>query len=624
MGPGLEADPSSLDLLDSSHVNILRKRVNNAREDGKLNIAALCLKELPVEVLKMYDPGTAAEGGPAWYESVDVTRLNAADNELLELPEEIFPTSTSPRKANFELDAEQPTAIFAALETMDLHGNQLKSLPLSLGRLPQLVSLNMSRNLLGLDCFDIISRILTVRELRLAENSLKGAVPDCIAQMENLEILDLHGNSITELSSALGRLSKLKQVNVSSNQLKTLPMEAIFDLPIVELNASRNRLTGTLLPSNIPQVPFLQDLDVSTNALQLLSEIKVDFPALKSLKIANNRVATLPDVSSWQSLTYLNVEENKISEIPLGFTSLKNLMHADFGNNSLLQLDDGIGAMDNLTTLNVQNNPLRQRRLLRLGTEDLKSDLRSRVESLLSPSSDRSAFSSNFGGTSRVTSWTVSGDILDRSNTRLKTIDKGDLEPIAGENVRTLTLHHNQLAAIPISIEILGSTLTTLDLSNNKLGKNPTFLPQPLNLPNLQSLNLTSNALTTLDPLTTSLKAPKLSTLIVLFNRLTCLPTSPSLTSAFPSLSKLLASNNQISVLDVEAVRGLQVLDVSSNEIEALPPRLALLEGTLRTLIVNGNRFRVPSWGILEKGTEEILKWCRRKIPAGEEGAIED
>ena len=618
------SDPFSLDLLDSSHVNILRKRINNAKEDGRLNIAALCLKEIPVEVLKMYDSSTADEGGPAWYESVDITRLNAADNELIELPGGIFPESISPRKTEFGTEGELSTAIFASLEAMDLHGNQLKGLPTSLGGLPRLTSLNVSKNQLGIDCLEIISRVTSLKELRMTENALKGAIPDCISKLGNLESVDLHGNALTEITRLIGNLSKLRHLNISSNRLSTLPMEAIFDLHIIEINASRNRLNGSLLPTNIPQVPFLQTLDVSMNALLMLSDVKVDFPALKSFNISNNRVAVLPDLTSWQGLTHLNAEENKISEIPSGFTSLKNLQHADFGNNSLLQLEDGIGSMDNLTTLNIQNNPIRERRLMRLTTEELKAELRSR-NTALSPFSDRSGSISNFGPlSSRSTSWIPTGDTLDRSSTRLKTIDKADLEPLAGENIRTLTLHHNQLSSIPPAIEMLGITLTTLDLANNKLSKDDTFLPRPLTLPNLQTLNLTSNALTNLGPLTSSLKAPNLATLILLFNRLTTLPSSPSLPQAFPSLSKLLASNNQIAVLDVEAVRGLQVLDVSSNEIEALPPRLALLEGSLRTLMITGNKFRVPGWGVLEKGTEEILAWCRKKIPAGEEGALDE
>ena len=137
-----------------------------------------------------------------------------------------------------------------------------------------------------------------------------------------------------------------------------------------------------------------------------------------------------------------------------------------------------------------------------------------------------------------------------------------------------------------------------------------------LSLPNLQTLNLTSNALTSLDALVKHLEAPKLATMILLFNRLTALP---NISAAYPSLTKLLASNNAIENLEVEHIKSLQVLDLSSNELSHLPPKLALLQGRLRTLMVGGNKFKVPSWGVLEKGTEEILDWCRTKIPEGED-----
>ena len=118
-----------------------------------------------------------------------------------------------------------------------------------------------------------------------------------------------------------------------------------------------------------------------------------------------------------------------------------------------------------------------------------------------------------------------------------------------------------------------------------------------------------------------NLAAPKLTTLILPFNRLTTLPL---LCPTFPALSKLLAPNNALKELNVDGLDGLQMLDVSSNEIESLPPKLGMLQGKLRTLMVQGNKFRVPGWGVLEKGTDAILDWCRKKIPAGEEGSLDD
>ena len=613
---GIDMDASILDVMDSTHVNILRKRINNAKVDGKLNIAALCLKEMPSEVLRMYDQDTSGEGGPAWYETVDLTRLIAADNEITELSEDALPDRASSDSAN-EVYEDPPRGIFAGLESIDMHGNLLKGVPKNLGNLSRLTTLNLSRNQLTFSDFSIISQIRCLKDLRLAENSLSGLVPEVIGDLEDLEALDIHGNAVTELPSSLGKLSKLKILNVANNRLSTLPFEAIFDLPLSEIIASRNKLSGSFLPVNIPMVPSLQVLDISTNALTSVTEAEVQFPRLRSLNISNNRISALPDITTWSELATLNAEENKISEIPAGFTGLNSLKNADFSNNSLLQLDDAIGTMDNLAVFAINNNPIRERRLLKLGTTELKAELRDRATPM-SPLSERSngLLPLDLSG---ALGWTVTRDTLDRSKTKLKAIERSDLEPIIHEGAKTFSAHHNLLQLIPSSLELLGSTLVTLDLSYNKLGVSDSYMTEDLPLPSLQSLNLTSCGMSTLNPLATHLSAPKLATLILPFNRVVALP---RLCEVFPALSKLIASNNAIKELDVESVRGLQALDVSSNEIERLPPQLALLQGQLRTLMVGGNRFRVPSWGVLEKGTEEILNWCRMKIPAGEEGAM--
>ncbi|MCJ1430959.1 hypothetical protein MMC27_000309 [Xylographa pallens] len=218
--------------------------------------------------------------------------------------------------------------------------------------------------------------------------------------------------------------------------------------------------------------------------------------------------------------------------------------------------------------------------------------------------------------------WVVKSGTLDRSSCKLRELDYAELNTVATDaTVKSLILHHNLLQQIYPAIAAFANTMVNLDLSHNKLSLNAEYLAQPLSLPLLQTLNLTSNALPSLDPLVQYLLAPKLASLNMSFNRIIALP---FLRGAFPALSTLLASNNAIVELDVESVRGLQTLDVSSNEIEHLPPQLALLQGQMRTLMVGGNKFRVPGWGVLEKGTDEILKWCKLRIPAGEEGSVVD
>ena len=607
---GPDADPASLDLMDSTHVNIVKKRINNARKDGKLNIAALCLAEIPTEVLKMYEYDPNDKSSSPWYESVDVTRLLAADNEFKELPSQVFPSG-----GRYSQDDPDPQdGIFTGLTDIDLHGNSLQALPSTMGNLPALTTLNLSRNQLGNESLEVISSIKSLRELRLAENKLIGTLPDCIGQLEDLLTFDITRNSVSELPASIGRLSNLSKLIVSENRLASIPFEALFDLQVTEISASRNKLTGHLFPANVTCVSSLKVLDVSTNALNSLTKGSIELPALQILEVANNRISELPNVTTWIQLTNLNAEENKLSAFPEGFTKLANLKTADFGNNSLLVIEDDIGSMDTLISLNIKNNPVKERRLPRLGTEELKAELRNRRADVVSSTTNGAQ-----DLTSPTAGWPISNGTLDRSNTRMQSLDRSDLEPLSDHQVTSLVLHHNQLPKISPAIQLLGDTLVSLDLSHNKLGRSDAYLTESLSLPNLQTLNLTSNGLVSIEPLLGRLSAPKLTALIIAFNRV---KTLPRVCKAFPVLTRLIASNNAINELDVDSVRGLQVLDVSSNEIEHLPAKLAVLQGQLRTLVVTGNKFRVPGYAMLQKGTEEVLKWLRTRIPAGEEGAI--
>ena len=607
----MDVDPFLFDLTESGGVNILRKRINSAKTDGRLNIASLCLKEIPEEVVNMYDYDPNNEDA-AWYENVDLTRFIAADNEISELKEDAFPDV-----ANAELSSG---GIFHGLEVMDFRGNQLRTLPPGLSALRKLTTLNLSRNQIENEALEVISYIPTLKELRLGDNSLTGELPDILGELKALEILDLHGNSIEDIPQTIESMSKLKVLNVAGNKLTVIPMAAMGGMPLTEIMASHNRLNGHLFPSSISQVTSLQILDVSHNALVSIGDGQINMPLLHTFDVSSNRLTALPDLTVMHKLSTLNASENQIRTIPEGFTSLQALKSADFSGNSLLTLDDGIGSMESLTILNISNNPLRERRLLRMNIEDLKLELRVRLSSHGSVEGSLSDPTSPTGSKIHSLAWPVKEGVLDRSHTKLSTVSRSDLEAVvANDEVRSLVLHHNPLQTITPVYEVLGYTLASLDLSYNKYGQNSAYFSEPVDLPRLQTLNLTSNALTTLDPLVTYLSAPSLTTLIIPFNRLTALP---QLCTAFPALTKLLAANNAIVSLDVDAIRGLQVLDVSSNEIAHLPPRLALLQGQLRTLMVNGNRFRVPGWGVVEKGTEEILNWCRMRIPAGEEGAV--
>ncbi|OLN97907.1 Leucine-rich repeat-containing protein 40 [Colletotrichum chlorophyti] len=674
-GIAVTFDPFNTKRTAEAKNKIVQQRLSAARSSGRLNVAALGLKEIPVDVLKMYDVDSMGTYDGSWAESVDLTRFVAADNELETIDDAIFPDLTPEEMAQ---DEDSNGNIFGGLEAMDLHGNLLISLPVGLRQLRLLTSLNLSQNRLANDCIDVVTQVTALRDLRLANNLLYGPLDSSFCKLEHLEIFDLHGNNISALPQGIENLSRLRILNLSSNSFESLPFASLAKLPLTELLAKKNKLTGTLIEEGVDSLKTLQTLDLSSNQLTRLvpSGSGIGLPSVHQLVLSMNRLQELPDISAWASLVTLTADENALSEFPPGFTSLEKLRHADFSANDIRVIPPEISRMDNLTMIRLSGNPLRDKKLISATTEQLKEVLAGRLEpppssngntdassevlvleatqdetpsrppvaldtsTIREDQSDtdnfatppessptsptRSSLSPNLAARSRSQTlsketWLVKqGGVLDRSNTNSSSLHPVVCSRVAAENkVREIQLHHNLFTCFPNSLSFFAETLAALSLAHNQL-VGETYLTEELELPALRELNLVSNHITSLSPLTTHLNAPQLEKIDVSLNRITALP--PDLRAVFPRLVVLLAANNHLIELDPDTIRGLEIVDAGNNDITHLNPRIGLLGGSggLKRLEVSGNRFRVPRWNVLERGTDATLRWLRGRVPVAE------
>ncbi|KAL6711185.1 hypothetical protein ACN47E_005716 [Coniothyrium glycines] len=584
--------------------SVLRKRIDGARTDGRLNFAAMGLTEIPNDVLNMYkyDPNDTAI---AWGEVVDLDVMILADNELEALPDAMFPD------VDFQDldDSDETSPQFGGVQTIDLHGNLLKELPVGLGRLTQLTKLNLSRNKLSMQVLDVIGRISTLRELKLAENELQGDLSVALCRLSALEVLELQTNRLSSIPQDISGLSQLRILNVFDNQLQSLPQELFMLAALVELQASKNRLAGSLCASIC--ATNLQELQVANNSLTSLTDGNaIVLSSLRILNISTNRIAVLPDISEWSSLTHLLASENKLKTLPDGFTVLQRLRTADFTGNEITQLDNNIALMEQLEHLTVAANPLRERKFLSMNTEDIKRDLMSRLQPDDAPASiEDDAIQELEGGGSESSMWQPNRlGTLDLSKKTISDLDENDLQPFA-DNIQQFLLQQNVFTAIPTTLSVLNH-LTLLDLSKNGI---EIALTAPLELSKLRELRLAGNKMLSLEPITTFLTAPALQILDVSRNFLS--GPLPLLRSNFPDLITLLASDNSISDVNADALSGLKIVNLSNNDIERLEPRIGLLQGTLTGFEVEGNKFRVPNWQVLRKGTDATLTWLRDKLP---------
>lgn len=120
---------------------LLRKRIDAARGDGRLNLAGLNLKKIPDEILCMYDAEQLEASNMSWSQMVDLFRFVAADNELDTIPDDIFPDIAT--ETAMEDESNTKALQFRGVEMVDLHGNNLQAIPPGLRRLERLTVLNL-------------------------------------------------------------------------------------------------------------------------------------------------------------------------------------------------------------------------------------------------------------------------------------------------------------------------------------------------------------------------------------------------------------------------------------------------------------------------------------------------
>lgn len=542
-----------------------------------------------------------------------------------------------------------------------------------------------SSNRLANNCLEVISQVTPLRDLKLGGNLLWGTLEPCFSRLVNLEILDLHGNNLQALPPSFSELRRLRILNLGENSFESLPFDILSQLPLTELIARKNKLTGVLINDEVRALPALQNLDVSSNQLTAISRPNstLEMPALMQLCVSMNRIQGLPDMSSWHELITLTADENSINAFPDGLTTLLKLKSVDFSSNDIRTVPAEIARMDNLAMLRLSGNPLRDKKFVSASIEELKATLEARLSSPPSglgnyeggdgliaeaiTSNEASPLENTFEqpmtqpihdgvdeddrtdtddfatpptsapvsptrarSSSIALTWQVrQGGLLDRSNTQSSSLHPVACAKLANDNtIREIQLHHNLFAALPDSLSFFAETLTTLSVAHNQL-VGETYLPkgEDLEFPTLKELNLSSNHITSLTPLVTHFHAPSLEKLDVSINRIAALPSTVDkeeggklLRDAFPELTTLLVGNNHIADLDPESIRGLRVVDASNNDIAHLNPRIGLLGGAggLERLEVNGNRFRVPRWNVLERGTEATLRWLRSRVPVAE------
>ncbi|KAL6046391.1 Rap1 GTPase-activating protein 1, variant 2 [Balamuthia mandrillaris] len=171
--------------------------------------------------------------------------------------------------------------------------------------------------------------------LSLRGLGITGTLPAHICRLTYVVYLDLAKNALTSLHEDLGKLHMLRTLNVSHNQLTSLPGNIFADLPkLTSLLASNNQIDA--LPASLFEARTLTYLDVSNNALTTLPDDISQLVQLGFLDVSMNHLQTLPTtINKLEKLEELNLRGNSLSELAPKLAALPTLMFLDVSDNKL-------------------------------------------------------------------------------------------------------------------------------------------------------------------------------------------------------------------------------------------------------------------------------------------------
>ncbi|XP_064360920.1 leucine-rich repeat and calponin homology domain-containing protein 1 isoform X2 [Dromaius novaehollandiae] len=165
----------------------------------------------------------------------------------------------------------------------------------------------------------------------LSKNRLT-EVPMELCHFVSLETLNLYHNCIKIIPDAIMNLQMLTYLNLSRNQLSSLPA-CLCGLPLKVLIASNNKLGS--LPEEIGQLKQLMELDVSCNEITALPQQIGQLKSLKELNIRRNYLEVLPQELVQLPLVKFDFSCNKVLVIPICFRKMVQLQVLLLENNPL-------------------------------------------------------------------------------------------------------------------------------------------------------------------------------------------------------------------------------------------------------------------------------------------------
>uniref|UniRef100_A0A8C2Q0V7 FLII actin remodeling protein n=1 Tax=Cyprinus carpio TaxID=7962 RepID=A0A8C2Q0V7_CYPCA len=248
-----------------------------------------------------------------------------------------------------------------SLRWLKLNRTGLCYLPEELSSLQKLEHLSVSHNSLT-TLHGELSGLPNLRAVVARANNLKNSgVPDDIFQLDDLSVLDLSYNQLTEIPRDLENSRNMLVLNLGHNSIGNIPNQLFINLTdLLYLDLSDNNLDS--LPPQLRRLVHLQTLILNNNPLmhaqlrQLPAMVALQTLHLRNTQRTQNNMPT--SLEGLTNLADVDLSCNDLTRVPECLYSLANLKRLHLSSNQISELSLCIDQWTKLETLNLSRNQL--------------------------------------------------------------------------------------------------------------------------------------------------------------------------------------------------------------------------------------------------------------------------
>ncbi|GAB1867817.1 Malignant fibrous histiocytoma-amplified sequence [Camponotus japonicus] len=245
------------------------------------------------------------------------------------------------------------------LKKLDLSQNKLTNIQSDIFKnLNDLEDLNYSHNLLWHFDISIINMDSSLSKFNLSHNQINSLEKSSEDTTTKLKVFDVSHNNLTNLTNLVNffnGLPELEYLDLSFNQLSTLPPKSLLYLQHLKILYINN---NHLLDLNLQNLPSsLLELYAGNN---FINHLLLQKASIHILNIQNNCISNIyKNLTLLEELKNLNINGNSLSEFP--DILLKDLDTLDLSFNNLTIIPETISVKNfpNLRILKVNGNRLK-------------------------------------------------------------------------------------------------------------------------------------------------------------------------------------------------------------------------------------------------------------------------